>query len=91
MKLTSDTLEIHKGTSLKQMYKVEGTPFELVEIEGKGWMIAFGKHRLTEWRETEMLALQELEANKWDITISIMEVVINEMFLKKPTLSTEGE
>lgn len=83
LKSTSDTLEIHKGTSLKNINKLIGTPFDIIEIENKGWMIAFGTHRLTEWRETAELAIAELEANKWDITISIMEVVINEIIKPK--------
>lgn len=96
LKLESPTLEIHKGTSLKTINRLKGTPFDIVEIENKGWMIAFGTHRLTEWRETAQLAIAELEANKWDITISIMEVVINEIMKigikpsDKVEISTEG-
>lgn len=37
-----------KSSELVQREKVEGTPFDLINVEDKGWFLALGKYRMTE-------------------------------------------
>lgn len=62
----SNTEKTHKGESLIERRKVEGTPFHIIKHE-EGFFIAMGKFRLTKETETEEETLSKLETEKWDI------------------------
>lgn len=72
-------MEIPKieGTELRKVKRLEGTPFDAVKLEGHGWFLAIGRHRLTEEMESEKMVIEHLNTKTWEIIMQLIGIAIN--------------
>lgn len=53
---------------------VEGTPFDIVNVQEKGWFLAMGQHRLTEPITNKNALLQSIDNLPWDILMNMVMI-----------------
>lgn len=63
--------------------RIPNTPFYIIRNLENQWFIVMGDHRITELKETKEEALDELEDNRWFITMSIAAIVLEKMLAEK--------
>ncbi|AXH76241.1 MAG: hypothetical protein [Microviridae sp.] len=56
--------------------KIDGTPFEIIGNNEKGYFLAFGKYRLTDLFETIEEVQMHIASNHWEITAILIAVMI---------------
>lgn len=71
--------------------KVEGTPFELIKVDEKGWFLAMGKHRFTEPVENKEEILKSLEGVPWDYVMNVIMVVVEYVLMAKENVKLAEE
>lgn len=83
--LTENTLsngeKTHNNDSSEQVElneEIPYTPFRVVGNKEKGYFIALGLHRLTEYQKTQEQAIQLLDNNMWLIIANMMVTIIQQ-------------
>lgn len=69
-KLSSDEL-----TELVHREHVEGTPFQIVGTEEKGYFVTLGKYRATENMPTIEDAKKEINIQNWEFFCTIISII----------------
>lgn len=84
---------IDKGNSseIQTNEPIEFTPFRCIGNPEKGYFVAMGQYQITELFETQELAVDALEANKWTVMINIMTIIIQMGDAKKHLDKMIGE
>lgn len=58
---------------------IKNTPFRLVGNPKKGYFIALGLHRLTEYKPTQQETLIQLKYNNWELILNMTTTLITQM------------
>lgn len=72
-----------ENSSLIVREQIPNTPFYIIKNLENKWFLVMGDHRITELKETKEEALDELENNKWFITMSMAAIVLEKMLAEK--------
>jgi hypothetical protein len=70
--------ENYSKEQLVKVEQVEGTPFEIVEINdesGGFFFIAIGQHRLSEKKQTSYECKEMIESKNWDLIGSLCNMI----------------
>lgn len=59
-------------------WKVENTPFTMVWEDGKGWMLAMGEYRVTEYYKTDDELETILKEKNWDFLTTVIAIIIEQ-------------
>lgn len=81
LRTQSGVSETPKATYLRK--QIDGSPFDMVQTPDGRYFIALGANVLTTHRENPETALAELEANKWDTLVSVIQIVLSAIKIKE--------
>jgi hypothetical protein len=73
--------ENYSKEELVKVEQVEGTPFEIVEINdenGGFFFIAIGQHRLSEKKQTKEDCRDMIEKKNWDLIGSLCNMIVKQ-------------
>lgn len=66
------------NTELKEVNRIENTPFTIITIPEKESFVAVGNWRLTDW-ETKEKCMKMIEEKSWDIIFALIQATITIM------------
>lgn len=72
--IPSDSWTIPKATSLQEVKRIEGTPFDIVRRE-EGYFLTMGSYRLTNPMETEEEIYKYMDGEKWNLIMQMIVIV----------------
>lgn len=80
---TTTLLDTQSNAEKNDNYKfsrktIEESPFTMVG-DDKGWFVAMGDNRITEYFEDELSLLDYVHDKPWDLIITVMMVVVDKM------------
>lgn len=63
------------STELVIREKIEGTPFQLINMDNKGWFLALGKFRMTEIGLEKEVLIKLVEDKDWTLILDTIAVL----------------
>lgn len=79
LNIQSNAEETDKQSSTSELVKridIEETPFQAVKLVDKGWFIALGQYRLTDYKETEEECRLMAKEKHWELLLSVISVIV---------------
>lgn len=70
------TLTEGNGEQLIYRENVEGTPFNIVGMEGK-YFVALGQYRLSEWKDNPEELRDIIYEQEWDFLLNVMTALVH--------------
>lgn len=58
-----------------QRETVEGTPFQVINLNNEGWFLALGKYRMTEPQENKQELIDRVKNKDWNVILDTIAIL----------------